>query len=71
MSRPVSYEGIEIEKEDSQNENPQCSTQNYTEIEPILADLDRWYEMRFWIPNPGGTCVNSVVEKSRIDLILE
>ena len=27
--------------------------QNYTEIEPILAGLDRWYEMRFWIPNPG------------------
>ena len=31
----------------------QFSAQNYTEIEPILADLDRWYEMRFWIPNPG------------------
>ena len=40
-------------KEDSRNENPQCSTPNRAVLEPILADLDRLWEMRHWIPDPG------------------
>lgn len=40
-------------KEDSRGENPQFSTPNRAVLEPILADLDRLWEMRHWIPNPG------------------
>lgn len=40
-------------KEDSQNENPLFSTPNRAVLEPILADLDRLWEMRHWIPKPG------------------
>ena len=39
--------------EDSRGENPQFSTPNRAVLEPILADLDRLWEMRHWIPNPG------------------
>ena len=28
-------------------------TPNRAVLEPILADLDRLWEMRHWIPNPG------------------
>ena len=44
-------------KEDSQNENPQFSTPNRAVLEPILADLDRLWEMRYWIPNQGEPIV--------------
>ena len=29
------------------------SDPNRTLLEPILGDLEKLYEMRFWIPNPG------------------
>ena len=29
------------------------STSNRAVLEPILADLDRLWEMRHWIPEPG------------------
>ena len=29
------------------------SDPNRTLLEPILCDLEKLYEMRFWIPNPG------------------
>ena len=29
------------------------SAPNRTLLEPILCDLEKLYEMRFWIPNPG------------------
>ena len=29
------------------------SDPNRTLLEPILSDLEKLYEMRFWIPNPG------------------
>ena len=29
------------------------STPNRVYLEPLLSDLDRLWEMRFWIPNPG------------------
>lgn len=29
------------------------STPNRAVLEPILADLDRIWELRHWIPNPG------------------
>ena len=45
--------GGENRKEDSQIENPQFSTLNRSVLEPILADLDRLWEMRHWIPEPG------------------
>lgn len=32
---------------------PQLSTPNRAVLEPILADLDRIWELRHWIPNPG------------------
>lgn len=28
-------------------------TENRAVLEPILADLDRLWEMHHWIPNPG------------------
>ena len=41
-------------KEDSLYENPQFSTPNRAVLEPILTDLNRLWEMRHWIPNPGA-----------------
>ncbi len=32
---------------------PRFCTPNRAVLEPILADLDRLWEMRHWIPNPG------------------
>ncbi len=43
---------VEKRKEDSRSENP-LGTPNRAVLEPILADLDRLWEMRHWIPNPG------------------
>lgn len=33
--------------------SPDRSTPNRAVLEPILADLDRLWEMRHWIPEPG------------------
>lgn len=33
--------------------NSLLSTPNRAVLEPILADLDRLWEMRHWIPEPG------------------
>ena len=44
-------------KEDSRNENPLFSTPNRAVLEPILADLDRLWEMRHWIPEPGKSII--------------
>lgn len=44
-----------LEKEigDPRKESPQFSTPNRAVLEPILVDLDRLWEARHWIPNPG------------------
>ena len=49
-------------KEDYRSENPQFSTPNRAVLEPILAGLDRLWEMRHRIPNPGTsmTCRTNV-----------
>lgn len=46
--------------EDSRNENPQTGTPNRAVLEPILADLDRLWEMRHWIPEPGEPLILNV-----------
>lgn len=45
--------GVGNRKEDSRNENCQFSTPNRAGFEPILAGLDRLWEMRHRVPNPG------------------
>ena len=45
--------GGETKIGDSRSENLQFSTPNRAVLEPILADLDRLWEMRHWIPKPG------------------
>ena len=40
-------------KKGAKNSAPQFSTPNRAFLEPLLADLNLLYELRFWIPNPG------------------
>ncbi len=35
------------------SQQPYSCTPNRAVLEPILADLDRLWEMRHWIPEPG------------------
>lgn len=37
------------------------STPNRAVLEPILADLDRLWEMRHWIPEPGKPVNHSTI----------
>lgn len=45
------------EKEPSENDSL-FSTPDRAVLEPILADLDRLWEMRHWIPNPGEPIIS-------------
>lgn len=50
---PADCRVANTETEDSRGESPLFSTPNRAVLEPILADLDRLWEMRHWIPNPN------------------
>ena len=41
------------EKRGPELTSPQFCTPNRAVLEPILTDLDKLYQMRFWIPEPG------------------
>ena len=45
--------GKKIRKKELQNESSLVGTPNRAFLEPLLADLNLLYELRFWIPNPG------------------
>ena len=45
--------GKKIQKKELQNESSLVGTPNRAFLEPLLADLNLLYELRFWIPNPG------------------
>lgn len=40
---------------------PRVCTPNRAVLEPILADLDRLWEMRHWIPEPGKPVNHSTI----------
>ena len=45
--------GRKKQKKGVENLTPQFSTPNRAFLEPLLEDLEKLWEMRFWIPNPG------------------
>lgn len=50
-------QGVTAQEKGADCSTPQFSTPNRAVLEPILADLDRLWEMRHWIPNPGEPIV--------------
>ena len=53
MSKPMSCEGVKMKKSGEDCSSPLLRTPNRADLEPILTDLDKLYQMRFWIPEPG------------------
>ena len=51
--KPMNYGARRHRKREQIALLPIISTPNRAVLEPILADLDRLWEMRHWIPNPG------------------
>ena len=45
--------GSEKRKRTNENSLVHSSDPNRALLEPVLGDLEKLYEMRFWIPNPG------------------